>query len=88
VVVANQAKPSAIAYAWYETTGQNAVKAKAFVRPSTQHDGWFTFENSLGVEEDGTKEETAIRFLNFDRSLKMQSYILMQHATSDPAFNL
>ena len=57
-----QAKPNAIAYAWYETTGKDAVKAKAFIRPSLQRDGWFTFENSFGEEAHGTKEEMATRF--------------------------
>ena len=57
-----QAKPNAIAYAWYETTGKDAVEAKAFIRPSLQRDGWFTFENSFGEEAHGTKEEMATRF--------------------------
>jgi TIR domain len=83
-----QAKPNAVAYAWYETTGENSAKAKAFIRPSTKQDGWFTFENSLGEEAHGTKEEIAMRFSGFDRSLKLKRYILMQHTSSDPAFNL
>lgn len=83
-----QAKPNAIAYAWYETTGENGAKAKAFIRPSTKQDGWFTFENSFGEEAHGTKEEIAMRFAAFDKSLKLKHYILMQHTSSDPAFRL
>lgn len=82
------AKPNAIAYAWYETTGENAAKAKAFIRPSTQHDGWFSFENSYGEETDGTKEEIAMKFAAFDKSLVLKHYVRMQHFTSDPAFKL
>ena len=83
-----QAKPNAIAYAWYETSGENASKAKAFIRPSTQQDGWFAFENSFGEEIHGNKEDIAIRFAAFDRSLLLKHYVRMQHTTSDPAFNL
>jgi hypothetical protein len=82
------AKPNAIAYAWYETTGENAAKAKAFIRPSTQHDGWFSFENSLGEEMHGTKEEIAMKFAAFDKSLVLKHYVRMQHSTSDPAFKV
>jgi hypothetical protein len=83
-----QTKPNAIAYAWYETTGSDAVKAQAFIRPSTQQYGRFTFEDSFGEEDHGTKDEIALRFASFDRSLKLKHYIRMQHATSDPAFSL
>jgi hypothetical protein len=83
-----QSKPNAIAYAWYETTGENAAKAKAFIRPSTQHDGWFSFENSFGEEIHGTKEEIAMKFAAFDKSLVLKHYVRMQHTASDPAFNL
>jgi pyrimidine deaminase RibD-like protein len=82
------AKPNAIAYAWYETTGENAAKAKAFIRPSTRHDGWFSFENSFGEEMHGTKEEVAMKFAAFDKSLVLKHYVRMQHSTSDPAFKL
>jgi hypothetical protein len=82
------AKPNAIAYAWYETTGENAAKAKAFIRPSTQNDGWFSFENSFGEEIHGTKEEIAMKFSAFDRSLVLKHYVRMQHSASDPAFKL
>jgi pyrimidine deaminase RibD-like protein len=83
-----QAKPNAIAYAWYETTGETALKAKAFIRPSTEQEGWFTFENSFGEEQHGTKEEIALRFASFDKGLTLKHYIRMQHASSDPAFAL
>jgi hypothetical protein len=83
-----QAKPNSIAYAWYETTGETALKAKAFIRPSTEQEGWFTFENSFGEEQHGTKEEIALRFASFDKGLTLKHYIRMQHASSDPAFAL
>ena len=84
-----QVKPNAIAYALYETKGENALKAAAYVRPSILNDRWFTFENSFGEVLDGTLEETAVRFATFDKSLTMKSYIRMHHANSgDPAFNL
>jgi hypothetical protein len=83
-----QPKAIAIAYAWYETTGENAAKARAFIRPSTQQDGWFTFENSFGEEIHGPKEEIAMRFAAFDRSLVLKHYLRMQHTSSDPAFTL
>lgn len=82
------AKPNAIAYAWYETTGENAARAKAFIRPSPQRDGWFSFENSFGEEIHGTKEEIALKFAAFDKSLVLKRYVRMQHSTSDPAFKL
>jgi hypothetical protein len=83
-----QSKPNAIAYAWYETTGENAAKAKAFIRPSTQHDGWFSFENSFGEEIHKTKEEIVMKFAAFDKSLVLKHYVRMQHTASNPAFNL
>ena len=83
-----QTKPNAIAYAWYETTGKDAVKAKAFVRPSIQREGWFTFENSFGEEQHGTKEEIALRLATFDRSLRLKHYIRTHDMSSDPAFKL
>lgn len=83
-----QAKPNAIAYAWYETTGENALKAKASIRPSIQREGWFTFENSFGEEQHGTKEEIALRLATFDRSLRLKRYVRTHDMSSDPAFKL
>jgi hypothetical protein len=42
----------------------------------------------LAKEIHGTKEEIAMRFAAFDRSLSLKHYVRMQHTTSDPAFNL
>jgi TIR domain len=82
-------KPNAVAYARYETKGQNALRAHAYVRPSGEKNGWFTFENSLGEDEHGTIAEIAHRFAVFDKTLTMQGYIRMQYGNSgDPAFNL
>src|SRR5262249_15899504 len=85
---AAQPKPNAIAYAWYETTGDKAVNVKAFIRPSVQGNDRFTFENSLGEEEHGTKEEIAQKFASFDRTLILRNYRRTHHMTSDPAFGL
>jgi hypothetical protein len=83
------AKPNAVAFALYETKGENALKAEAYVRPSQQRDGYFTFENSFGEEKHGTAGEIAQRFVAFDRSLTMKGYIRMRHGnTGAPAFNL
>jgi len=86
--ISQKEKPNAIAYAWYETKGDGARKAKAFIRPSTHQDGCFTFEDSFGQEEHGPKEAIAAKFFTFDRGLKAKGYTLMQHASSDPAFSL
>jgi hypothetical protein len=83
-----KAKRNAFAYASYETKGENATKAKAFIRPSPERDGWFTFENSFGEEIHGTKEEIAMKCAAFDRSLSLKHYVRIQHTTSDSAFNL
>jgi hypothetical protein len=83
-----QAKPNAIAYAWYETTGKDAGKAKAFIRPSLKQDGWYSFENSFGEEAHGTKENIATKFAAFDANLRLKHYLRMQHASSDPIFTL
>ena len=82
-------KLNAIAYARYETTGENAVTAESYVRPSAEKEGWFTFENSLGEEQHGTREEIAMRFAMFDKSLTIKGYIRKQYGNSgDRVFNL
>jgi hypothetical protein len=87
-----QAKPkqNAIAFARYENAGENALKAEAYVRPSNDRDGWFTFENSFGEEEHGTMEVIAMRFAAFDKSLTIKGYIRKNWANSSgsQAFNL
>jgi len=60
-----EAKPSALAFALYKPAGENALKAEAYVRPSAQKDGWFTFENSFGEEQHGTMDQIAQRFAAF-----------------------
>jgi hypothetical protein len=88
VVEPVRAKPNAIAYAWYETTGKDAVKAQAFIRTSFKQGGWYTFENSFGEEVHGSKEDIAAKFAAFDKSLRLKHYLRMQHGSSDPAFTL
>lgn len=87
-IIRTKFKANAVAFARYETTGQNAARAEAYVRPSTEEDGRFTFENSLGEEKHGTKEEIAQHFVAFDKSLRVKHYIRVQHGSADPAFSL
>jgi hypothetical protein len=83
-------KPNAIAHARYETKGENTLRADAYVRPSTNKDGWYMFENSFGEEEHGTREDIAMRFTTFDKGLIMKGYIRMNYAnlSGDRAFDL
>lgn len=82
-------KPNAIAYATYETKGENALQAQAYVRPSTLKEGWFTFESSFDEEHHGPLEETAMRFAAFDKRMRMGGYVRMLHGNSgDQAFSL
>jgi len=82
-------KPNAVAFAHYETKGPNALRAEAYVRPSTQREGWYTFENSLGEKQHGTMEQIALRFVGFDRSLTIKGYVRMRHGNSNGrAFDL
>lgn len=85
----SRAKPNAVAYAQYETKGQNALKADAYVRPSPEKEEWFTFENSFGEQAHGERDEIAQRFAAFDKSLIAKGYVRMNHGNSgDPTFNL
>lgn len=82
-------KPIAVAFARYETTGENAQRAAAYVRRSDKNDGWFSFENSFGEVEHGTMEKIALRFVAFDRSLTMKGYVRTHYGNSgDPPFTL
>jgi len=77
------AQPNAVAYAFYETKGDNAKRAKVYVRHSAQVDGWFAFEGSYDDkqhgphEHEGPIEEIAQRFVDADRSLRMKGYVRM-----------
>jgi hypothetical protein len=83
-----QPKPNAIAYAWYETIGENSVRAQAYIRPSTRQEGYFTFENSFREEEEGTKEEIATRLVMFDKKLRLSNYRRTHDMTADPALRV
>lgn len=82
-------RPNAIAYALYETTGPNAEKASAYIRPSSDKPGWFSFENSFGDFESGTAASIALKFISFDRNLTSKGYIRTHYTPgSDPRFIL
>ncbi|MBZ5506930.1 MAG: toll/interleukin-1 receptor domain-containing protein [Acidobacteriia bacterium] len=83
-------KPNPVAYARYETNGENALSAESYVRPSQEKIGWFTFDNSFGEEQHGTREEISMRFALFDKSLTIKGYIRKQYGNSsgDLAFSL
>jgi len=90
------AQPNAVAYAFYETKGENAQRAKIYVRHSAQIVGWFAFENSYDDEQHGPREhegpieEIAQRFADADRNLRMKGYVRMNYAnlSGDKAFDL
>jgi hypothetical protein len=90
------AQPNAVAYAFYETKGDNAQRAKVYFRHSAQIDGLFAFENSYDDEQHeprehaGPIEEIAQRFVDADRSLRMNGYVRMNYAnlSGDKAFDL
>jgi hypothetical protein len=81
-------KPNAVAFARYETTGENAQRAAAYVRPSSRQLGWFSFESSLGDLEHGERDKIALRFVAFDRSLTTKGYIRTHYGAGDPYFAL
>ena len=83
-------RPNPIAYAWYETQGESALKAQSYVRESPANRGRFTYDNSFGHEQLGTKEEIAMLFAGFDKSLTVKGYIRKHWAnlSGDPIFNL
>jgi hypothetical protein len=80
-------KPTAIAHAIYELKGTSS-RVAAYVR-ATEQEGIFVFENPLGADEFGSKEEIALRFTSFDKSLQMKGYTRMNYGNSgDRAFDL
>jgi hypothetical protein len=83
-------KSEAIAYAWYETTGPDAQKMQLYIRRSPTTEGWFTFENSLGEEHHGTREDIAARYVLSDRQLTMSGFKRMNtsNGSGDRAFDL
>jgi len=94
-VTANQAvddepKQNAVAYARYETTGPEALRADVHIRPSTTGTGLFTYEDSFGERHIGNEEDIAMRLLAFDRKLTRQGYIRMNYAnlSTGRAFDL
>jgi hypothetical protein len=83
-------KSEAIAYALYETTGPDAQKVQVYIRRSPTTEGLFTFENSLGEERHGTREDIAARYVLSDRQLTMSGFKRMNtgNGSGDRAFDL
>ena len=64
----------AIAHAFYATTGPNAKKAELYIRLSPNGPDRFTFEDALGAEHEGTRQEIAIKYALADKTLTMSGY--------------
>ena len=73
-------KSAPVAYARYETTGPNAVKAETFVRPSDEHPGLYVYEDSLGEFRLEDEEAASQSFLLTDRKLTRNGYLRMNYA--------
>jgi serine/threonine protein kinase len=73
-------KLAPVAYARYETTGPNAVKAESYVRPSEEYPGAFIYEDSFGENRLESEELAAQSFLTTDRKLTHSGYIRMNYA--------
>jgi hypothetical protein len=67
-------KTVAIAHALYETTGPDAKKVELYIRHSPAGNDRFTFENSLGEEHEGTRQDIAIKYALADKNLTMSGY--------------
>ncbi|HYM76116.1 MAG TPA: hypothetical protein VE377_09085 [Candidatus Dormibacteraeota bacterium] len=80
--------PPPVAYAYYETTGPNAKKANAFVRPSTHREGWFRYENTFGEKDHGPRGRIAKKYLLFSLSMKLQGYQHKNSFSADPVFTV
>jgi hypothetical protein len=79
-VVSQYQNLSPVAYAKYETTGENAVKAETYVRPSEEHPGSFFYEDSFGANRLESEELAAQSFFTTDRKLIQSGYIRMNYA--------
>jgi hypothetical protein len=81
-------KAAPVAYAKYESKGENVQRAEAYVRPSAHKEGWFTFENSFDEDDHGTKSKIVKRFIDFDRSLTMRGFVRVNAFCADKDFSL
>ena len=60
----------------------------AYVR-ATDHTDIYVFENSLGRDEPGSREETALRFSAFDKEMRMKGFTRMNYGNGgDRLFDL
>jgi len=67
-------KTVAIAHALYETTGPNAKKVQLYIRRSPNGPDRFTFEDAMGAEHEGTRQDIAIKYALADKTLTMSGY--------------
>lgn len=92
----SQEMRNAVAYAFYETKGENAKRAKVFVFRSSVNKDLFRFQNSHDDElhgpreHEGPLEEISVRFVTADAQLRMKGYVRMNHGNPSgiPGFEL
>ncbi len=89
-IIAEVKKSSSIADAFYETTGPGAERVQMYVRRSPSHQDLYMFENSLGEELFGTREEIALKFVTTNKLLEMRGFKRMNYGNrcGDRAFDL
>lgn len=63
VTIAEMKKSSSIADARYEKTGPHAERVQMYVRRSRSNKDLYTFENSLGEQLFGSREEIALKLV-------------------------
>jgi hypothetical protein len=83
-------KSNSIADAFYETTGPGAERVQMWVRRSPSDKNLYMFENSLGEEHFGTREEIALKFVTTNRLLELRGFKKMNYGNrcGDRAFDL
>jgi hypothetical protein len=78
---------TAVAHATYEMKGSSS-RAAAYVR-GTDREDVYVFESSMGNDEFGSKEEIALRFVTFDKQMRMKGFTRMNYGNGgDRAFDL
>lgn len=79
-----------IAYAFYETTGKDARRARAIIRPANDLGTILRLETSAGEILEGSETQIAQRYLAFDLELRSAGFLRMQTAngSGNAIFNL
>jgi hypothetical protein len=89
-IIAEMKKSGSIADAFYETTGPGAERVQMCVRRSPSNQDLYMFENSVGEELIGTREEIALKFVTTNKLLEMRGFKRMNYGNrcGDRAFDL